>query len=75
MPKAISGGISPTVIPRGFGVDQVETTGPDVTRALVPRAKVVRVIDVIRRSVRKPQTRIVTFWQTRKLVECGQLAS
>jgi len=56
-------------------VDQVETTGPDVTRALVPRAKVVRVIDVIRRSVRKPQTRIVTFWQTRKLVECGQLAS
>jgi hypothetical protein len=65
--QVTSGDISQMVILRGYGVVPVGITGQDVILALVPLAKVVPVIDVIRRSVRKPQTPSVTSWQTRNL--------
>ena len=65
--KVIFGGISQMAILHGYGVVPVETIGPDVTRALVLLERAVRVIDVIRQSVRKPQTRSVLSWQTRIL--------
>ena len=49
----------------GYGVARVETTGRGVIQGLVLPAKVVRVIDVIHQSVRRRQTRIVIFTQTR----------
>lgn len=81
--RVFSGDISPMVTLHGYGVVRVETIGRDVIQALVLPAKVVRVIDVIHQSVRKPQTRIVIFTQTRNVrgtslglrgVNCGQLS-
>lgn len=57
----------------GYGVVQEGIIGPDVRRDLVPLGKAARVIDVIRLTVSRPRTRIVTFWQIRKFMSESHL--
>jgi hypothetical protein len=65
--QVFSGDISQTVTLHGYGVVRVETIGRDVIQVRVLPARVARVLDVIPQSVRKRQTRIVIFTQTRNV--------